>query len=373
MRHDSRTPDRRDHEALALLFASGATLALVSLVLPHGHRVAALPEVVTGSLGFPTALAVLLRRGRIPVVLLHTLLAGGTIIVTTGIYFGHGGGTAVAAAFFYVWVAMYAARCFSWRGAAAHVILAGAAYAVVLSVGHDPAAPGEWVLVMGTAVTVGIVVGTMRRQLLAQADTDVLTGVPNRAFADRALATELARARRSGTHVSVALLDLDGFKAVNDTHGHQAGDEILGQVARGWRRALRPTDLVARYGGDEFLVVMPGTGVEEATAILTRLHGADVGRFSYGLVSSDGSDSADHVVSKADQALYASKRERSLRRSPWLEGLPAESDEGALAVAAGAGAEAVGDAVAAGAEAVGDAVAAGAGGEEVSRLVSPGS
>jgi diguanylate cyclase (GGDEF)-like protein len=309
------------------LFASGATLALASLVLPHGDRVEAVPEIITGSLGFPTALAVLARRGRIPIRLLHALLGGGTIIVTTGIYFGHGGGTAVAAAFFYVWVAMYAARCFSWQAAGGHVVLAGVAYAVVLAVGHDPAAPGEWVLVMGTAVTVGIVVGMMRRQLLAQADTDILTGVPNRAYADRALRVELARARRTGACVSVAMLDLDGFKAVNDTHGHQAGDEILGEVAKGWRRALRATDLVARYGGDEFLVVMPGTDAEEAGAVVARLHAADVGSFSYGIVTTDGGEDADQLVSRADQALYASKRTRSGRRSSWADGGPAVAGE----------------------------------------------
>ena len=99
---------------------------------------------------------------------------------------------------------------------------------------------------------------------------DILTGLPNRAMFHDHLELALARARRQGLAVAVLFLDLDDFKPINDTHGHEIGDEVLQQVARRIRAASRDTDLVARQGGDEFLVLIAdidaGTDVEAAIA-----------------------------------------------------------------------------------------------------------
>jgi diguanylate cyclase (GGDEF)-like protein len=108
------------------------------------------------------------------------------------------------------------------------------------------------------------IVGSLSRiereqQLRRDVETDPLTGLGNRRRLDRALSASLARARRYGEHVAVLLLDLDGFKAVNDTLGHDAGDRVLRTVARATRRVTRGYDEVVRLGGDELVVVSPAT------------------------------------------------------------------------------------------------------------------
>jgi diguanylate cyclase (GGDEF)-like protein len=95
---------------------------------------------------------------------------------------------------------------------------------------------------------------------------DPLTGLPNRRAFERALAREVERARRSGSGLAVALLDLDRFKGINDRYGHPAGDRALIQTARRIHDALRETDMVARYGGEEFAILLPGISAEEGSA-----------------------------------------------------------------------------------------------------------
>lgn len=95
------------------------------------------------------------------------------------------------------------------------------------------------------------------RVLARLARSDPLTGLANRRGWDEQLARELARARRSGEALSVALLDLDDFKALNDAHGHQAGDRLLLEAAAAWYGQLRDVDILCRWGGDEFAVLLP--------------------------------------------------------------------------------------------------------------------
>ena len=98
------------------------------------------------------------------------------------------------------------------------------------------------------------------RRMRHEADTDVLTGLANRRALERTLDASLARAGARARSVGVVMLDLDGFKAINDNHGHAAGDEALREVARRLRRCVRERDLVARLGGDEFVIVLTDLG-----------------------------------------------------------------------------------------------------------------
>jgi diguanylate cyclase (GGDEF)-like protein len=142
------------------------------------------------------------------------------------------------------------------------------------------------------------------------ARTDPLTGVPNRRVWDEELPRELDRARRMGTPLCVAMVDLDDFKAYNDQFGHHAGDLILKQAASAWRAQVRSTDLLARYGGEEFALLLPACALEDAIKIIERLRTVTPQvTCSIGVVSWDFQESAGELFERADQALYAAKAE----------------------------------------------------------------
>lgn len=152
-----------------------------------------------------------------------------------------------------------------------------------------------------------------REQLLGEvadlARRDALTGLPNRRALGEQLPRELARARRSGADLCLAIVDLDRFKAYNDTHGHLAGDAMLRECAIAWDSALRGEDLLVRFGGEEFLLVLPETPLEQAEEIVERLRAATPGpqTCSAGLAVWNGVESIDELVSRADAALYLAK------------------------------------------------------------------
>jgi diguanylate cyclase (GGDEF)-like protein/PAS domain S-box-containing protein len=153
-----------------------------------------------------------------------------------------------------------------------------------------------------------------------QALHDALTALPNRALLHKRLEDAVRAAQRSRDHFSLALVDLDRFKLVNDTYGHQYGDMLLQQVADRLRNALRPTDTVARLGGDEFALLLPGTDGVEAHEIMSGVHRALVGPFDVGghrldvgaslglaMFPAHGEET-EALLRHADLAMYASKR-----------------------------------------------------------------
>jgi diguanylate cyclase (GGDEF)-like protein len=156
-----------------------------------------------------------------------------------------------------------------------------------------------------------------QRELRDLAAHDPLTRVLNaRSFADR-VAHEVERSRRYARPLALLYLDLDDFKGVNDTHGHQTGDAVLRLVADAIRRAVREPDIVGRVGGDEFAVLMPETGGAEADAVVQRLIGGIATSFtgapavtaSIGVVSFTGPPhDAETVIRAADAAMYEAKR-----------------------------------------------------------------
>jgi diguanylate cyclase (GGDEF)-like protein len=155
-----------------------------------------------------------------------------------------------------------------------------------------------------------------RAQLLSRleriARTDELTGLPNRRAWREALPREMARAKRERCPLCVAMIDVDGLKQLNDTRGHHAGDQLLKQNAVAWSSALRPVDLLARHGGDEFAAILSGCHMEDAHALLERLVEAtpDDRSFSAGVAEWDGVADADALMAVADARLYAAKASR---------------------------------------------------------------
>jgi diguanylate cyclase (GGDEF)-like protein/PAS domain S-box-containing protein len=152
-----------------------------------------------------------------------------------------------------------------------------------------------------------------REQLLDKvqemARRDSLTGLPNRRALEEQLPRTMARARRNLSPLCVAILDIDRFKAYNDAHGHLAGDEVLRECARAWDAVLRAEDTVVRFGGEEFLVLLPDTSAGHAVEIVERLRMATPRgqSCSAGLACWDFSETIDELLGRADKALYLAK------------------------------------------------------------------
>ena len=148
--------------------------------------------------------------------------------------------------------------------------------------------------------------------------TDALTDLPNRRAMVEELHTEVGRARREGLPLAVVMLDVDRFKDVNDTCGHEAGDKVLQALSLALRKALRAYDVCARWGGDEFLVLLPGTdraGAQDVGGKLRKavealpvpsLVGQGLG-LSVGIAVLGPDESVDALLRRADEAMYAAK------------------------------------------------------------------
>jgi diguanylate cyclase (GGDEF)-like protein len=146
-------------------------------------------------------------------------------------------------------------------------------------------------------------------ELQATATHDQLTGLPNRRAWDDRIEQELQRAIVSREPLSVLALDLDRLKRINDTHGHQQGDRLLQRCAHAWSGALRGRDFLARFGGDEFLALLPGSAEVEAGHVAQRMLGAVPFNqaCSIGVATWDGEEAAYELLHRADQGMYAAK------------------------------------------------------------------
>jgi diguanylate cyclase (GGDEF)-like protein/PAS domain S-box-containing protein len=140
---------------------------------------------------------------------------------------------------------------------------------------------------------------------------DELTGLHNRSAWHMRLKHELLRAERSQTPLALALIDIDGFKAINDAQGHQEADRLLRECARGWRRAIRVTDCLGRLGGDDFALVLPDCNARSASDLLERLREAtpEGVTTSMGVAEWHPPEPPERLMLRADRALYAAKRQ----------------------------------------------------------------
>lgn len=167
---------------------------------------------------------------------------------------------------------------------------------------------------LGTISFVLLASEKLRRDLEFTSRYDDLTQCLNKRAAMEALQREIARARRHGSKLSIMLVDLDNFKHINDTHGHLEGDKVLVDFSKRVTRFLRETDQLSRFGGDEFMAVLPDTGLEQASLVAGRLH--EAGREGQPIAWSvsiglsewlDQDDSVAALLTRADKALYKAK------------------------------------------------------------------
>jgi diguanylate cyclase (GGDEF)-like protein len=202
-----------------------------------------------------------------------------------------------------------------------HVITVGGAPAGIVGIGEHHASE-EARRAVGTAITlVGIALRNVQlfAEVRATALRDELTGCFNRAHALESLEAELTRSRRTNAPLSVIMLDIDHFKRINDEHGHLFGDQVLAAIGHRLRQVLRRSDLRCRYGGDEFLILLPETPAAGAPHVAewlrSELGGEDVSAdgvtirpsVSIGVATCQPGDRAEALVDRADRALYAAK------------------------------------------------------------------
>jgi diguanylate cyclase (GGDEF)-like protein len=180
-----------------------------------------------------------------------------------------------------------------------------------------------------------------RNALLARQDD--LTELPNRRHAIEMMEYEERRAQRDKIPPAICMLDIDHFKRINDTHGHAAGDEVLRLMAKRTVGALRSPDILARWGGEEFILLMPETSLPEAVHVIERLHLAlsqlEVWQlrpelkvtFSCGIATLKAGESIQNTVARADAALYLAKQQG---RNRTVQAIEEDADAGAAEVSA---------------------------------------
>jgi diguanylate cyclase (GGDEF)-like protein len=280
------------HRSLVIaLVLIGCTLFAAFLRLKYGHRLSPLGTQIAGTaaIGIVSAAAAMGPS-------LHANLA-----------------------VLYIWVAVYAALYFRPVAIVLQTGAAGVAYAIVLLAGHSSLRAEflAWISIFGTAVVLATVVYGLVATLLKYGREDPLTGLPNRRSWEERADEELERARRNRTSLSLVSIDVDDFKLVNDRQGHQAGDDLLRQLADRWRMTTRGGgDFVARLGGDEFGLLAPGSDVQEIQSVVKRLQEAlpEGVSCSLGVATWDGTETATVLFRRADEAMYAVKRQRHLGR-----------------------------------------------------------
>jgi two-component system cell cycle response regulator len=179
-------------------------------------------------------------------------------------------------------------------------------------------------IMMVTASGLSLALVSRSQKLLQLATSDPLTGLFNRGYLDERFAVELSRARRYGKRLTIAVIDADNFKSLNDTHGHSAGDLVLRKIGAILRDSFRQSDTVGRYGGEEFVVILPETELEAgrqkleslrewvaSTPIALASHRKEVQvTISVGLASfpNDGDDAAE-LYALADERMFQAKKE----------------------------------------------------------------
>lgn len=310
------------------MLCAGGALGWLGAALPPAAEGSEALVASIGTVSFALGLVLLLVRRRLPEWALGVVIALGSAALTLATSEGGAGRGTEDNEMLYVWVALYSFYFFTLAHALLQMAIVGALYALLLS--SEPLALGpattSWVVTMTTLVLGGVVVSLLRRsvrrlvgELTDRARVDALTGLLNREGLERRAAVELARARRDGTELAVIVADIDGFKGINDTLGHAGGDRALQQIATTFAAETRAIDAVARIGGDEFTVLLPGADEPTAARVAQRLVAAVAKSdrdfperrlaISAGLsVDRGGLATLEQLWQAADRAMYEAKR-----------------------------------------------------------------
>jgi diguanylate cyclase (GGDEF)-like protein/putative nucleotidyltransferase with HDIG domain len=286
------------------------------------------------SIALVAGVALVLLADRVPAGTVQLFLVAASVLIGLAVHFD-GRGSSVYGLYF-VWVGLMAFYFLDRWQALLQIAFLGAVFGITLTTVEAVVPEQRWLMTVGTALAGGLVVSYMRErmgrlvtQLTDAARTDPLTGLLNRRALEELFEHELERSRRGDRPMAVIVGDLDGFKAVNDRQGHQAGDLALCKLAEELDRWKRRIDRAARVGGEEFALLLPETDERGAFLVAERLRRATQRTFaeepvpitiSFGVAAyPDHGNDAEVLLRNADHALYAAKdmgRDRTVIYSP---------------------------------------------------------
>lgn len=300
--------------SLALLFFFKGIVCLAVIMFPISSKE---PIEVIGAVGILAILGaswLWVFATRISMLGFQMFAAGGSLIGSVLVANAATHGGMMLTAFSYPWIAIYSAHFFPRRGVILQGILISAGFGVGLMLGGLSHVVIYWVIVTVTIWSICLVLGHLSESLRRQADTDPLTGLLNRNGFLTAAMREHAIAARSGNPLTIAVLDLDGFKQINDLRGHVVGDRVLADLGHCWLQRLRAGDILARHGGDEFVLLLPATSQEGAGAVLDRLHADDLTvSWSVGISEWLPTETLGDCMARADSDLYEVKNALRIR------------------------------------------------------------
>jgi diguanylate cyclase (GGDEF)-like protein len=300
--------------------AEVSVLALMAFILGAGCLAsAAFPMaqdaprsliLVLGLVGVAMGAALVVAGANVSAVHLHVMVALYALLIGVMVAVAATERGLMLSALGYLWTAVYVAFFFHPRAARAHAALMTVALGLSLYWARSPTDVFVWV-VISTMVWVAVaILSGLNTRLRAQAHTDSLTGLLNRTGFALAAARQRAMALRRGELLALVVIDLDDFKLVNDRGGHAAGDRLLVDLAGMWTASLRPGDLLARFGGDEFVLLLPNATEDQVDSVLARLARAHPAQWTTGAVICSDTESLDDAMGRADARLYDTKQGR---------------------------------------------------------------
>jgi len=304
--------------AMAMIYGVGGAMCLFAAAFPISPEAPIALARVVGCGSLVGAVLIVSFGRRLPPVAFQVAAIVGTLtnsVLVSACTTNYG---AALNSFAYLWIGIYAGQFFEQRAVRVQCAVIVVASGVALKISGLPGMVTAWTMVAGSSVLASEALARVNSRLRLQLTTDPLTGLLNRSGFTAASERIRAPAERDEKPVSIALIDLDQFKRVNDLQGHAAGDELLVDLGRAWRAELRGSEALARLGGDEFALVMAAApdGADEA---LARLRKASTAEWSVGLVEWERGESLDRALARADAELYRAKRIRREREDvvPW--------------------------------------------------------
>jgi diguanylate cyclase (GGDEF)-like protein len=299
--------------SLALLVAAAAAACVYSAAFPiaPGRPVALL--VAMAALGGVLCIALLLGGSRVTEGMLVATVC--VVIVIASVLVGAASttGGAMLTGYAYVWITVYSGLLLSRKATILHSALITVGFGAGLLASGLPEMTTAWILVSGTVWASGLALSRLAEAVRHHAETDLVTGLLNRRAFVAAAEREHELASRTGSDLSLVLIDLDDFKLVNDRQGHAAGDRLLADLAEAWHGVLRPADVLGRHGGDEFAVLLPATSEAGAARVVGRLHEAHPMTWSSGIAAWTPDLTFDRALARADARLYEAKRTKPRR------------------------------------------------------------